>query len=193
MKSHTIAVIVVTVIIFFGFGLYVMKSGNIDLTSNSASSIDSLFKQNKVENFDTPVAQAPVTPAGYKTFTHPTYKFSFNYPTDYTIGVFPEGAGEIVLVQKEGEKGVQIYSAAFDEPASVLTPERIKQDVPDTVINSPKQVDLGKTQGLYFQSESGLGKTHEFWFVYKDRIYQLSAPLESGALVENIVSSLRFE
>jgi hypothetical protein len=192
MRTYIIIIIFIVAAGIFAGGIYYLQGGSLlsRAASQSASSLDSVLKRGVVKDFDEP--QNTDVPEGFMTFTHPTYKFSFLYPQDYKAGAFSQEDGEYILVQKEGERGVQIFVMPFDEPAENLTAERLKQDIPDIVISNSQIIDLVKTKGLYFQGEAGFGKTHEFWFVYQGKVFQLSAPLESGDLVETIISTLKF-
>ncbi len=190
MKTRTIGIICLITLILGGIIIFALHRKTPNNISGDPLFAASLFKENAVPDFDSQTQETKALPDGYILYINSQHNFSFAYPQDYTVGKFQEESGEVVLIQKEGDRGVQIHISAFDESSSVLTPERIKQDVPDIVINNSKPINLGdKTEGVYFQSQAGFGPTHEFWFVYKGTLYQLSAPIASGELVETIVSS----
>lgn len=62
-----------------------------------------------------------------QTYTHPDYGFTFNYPPGFTLGRFPEGEGEIVLLQgnppqpslsqREGENSSPSQDKDGDSPS----------------------------------------------------------------------------
>ncbi len=190
MKTRYIIIICIAALGLFAGITYIASKNPSSSGTASVSDVDALFKSNKVEDFDAPTQ--PKIPAGYKQYVHPVSKLSFLHPQDYTVGLFPEGDAEVILVQKEGSEGVQILVSAFDETNTNLTPERIKKEIPDIEMTAEKNINLGSTQGVYFQSTSSSGPTHEFWFIYQSKLYQLSAPLVSGPLVEALVSTIRF-
>lgn len=117
-------------------------------------------------------------------YTNTKYNFSFIPPVGFQVSAFPEGdSGDTVLLQSaDGKSGFQIFISPFDEEGPI-TAERIKKDIPDMVIQNPKQVAFpqsaptaGQVQALAFLSRgSGLGDTKELWFVYTGNLYQIEA------------------
>ncbi|PJE69041.1 hypothetical protein COU96_01905, partial [Candidatus Shapirobacteria bacterium CG10_big_fil_rev_8_21_14_0_10_38_14] len=110
-------------------------------------------------------------------YTDSQYKFSFEYPKNFTATKFQEGEeGDTILVQeKESKKSFQIFISPFDEPGP-LTKERVKQDLPDLIINNPEQRVLknGAVALVFFSEESSIGETREIWFVHNGYLYQIS-------------------
>ncbi len=124
---------------------------------------------------------------GVKTFQHPGYGFSFEYPKDWNVSSFSEGEGETILVQSS-ETGVQIYISPFDEPETALTKERILKDIPEMVINNDQPIKFAGLSALRFDSVSQSGQnTREVWFAHNGFLYQISFALrslgEAGAVV----------
>ncbi len=165
--------------------------------------------------------------AGWKTYSHPGYGFSFAYPADLTVSSFNQGEGEVVLVQKstpppsapplskgrnmvesekssppyqggvpegQGGQGMQIYISLFDEPETTLTKERILQDLPDLKIDNDKQIKIaGVIDALRFDSANQSGEnTKEVWFVYNNFLYQISAVVDSEAVLEKMIGTWKF-
>ncbi len=125
------------------------------------------------------------------TYTHPSPKFSFEYPDGFSVGSFPEGEdSETILIHnKDGEHSVQILISPFDENI-VLTKKRILEDAPDTEVNSEKEIAIGKNaKGLIFESTNSSGPTTEMWFVHNDHLYQISAPIGSKEMLNDIITT----
>jgi len=129
-------------------------------------------------------------------YTDSQYKFSFEYPKNFTATKFQEGEeGDTILVQeKESKKSFQIFISPFDEPGP-LTKERVKQDLPDLIINNPEQRVLknGAVALVFFSEEESLGETREIWFVHNGYLYQISTYKELDSLVAKIISTWRFQ
>jgi len=53
-----------------------------------------------------------------KTYTHPDYGFTFNYPANFTIGNFGEGEGDVILVQDSQLGSEASKSQAADSTSS---------------------------------------------------------------------------
>lgn len=138
-------------------------------------------------------------------YTNPDYGFSFNYPEGLQISEFGEEQGRVILV---GDK-FQIYVSAFDEPGP-LTPERIREDLPNIVIENPQVVTLGgktsdvggKTSDVeernvtalvFFGRDPSLGKTREVWFAYSGYLYQVSSLAEFDAQLSKILKTWQFQ
>jgi len=129
-------------------------------------------------------------------YTDSQYKFSFEYPKDFTATKFQEGEyGETILVSREGSKdSFQIFISSFDEPEP-LTKERILQDLPNLVMENSEQRVLknGAVALIFFSEESSIGKTREIWFIHNNYLYQISTYKELDGLVANIISTWKFE
>ena len=129
-------------------------------------------------------------------YTDSQYKFSFEYPKNFTATKFQEGEeGDTILVQeKESKKSFQIFISPFDEPGP-LTAERVLQDLPDLIINNPEQRVLknGAVALVFFSEESSIGETREIWFVHNGYLYQISTYKELDSLVAKIISTWRFQ
>ncbi len=139
-----------------------------------------------------------------RTYFHPKYKFSFQYPGELNVSAFQEGEyGETVLVQKPDERaGFQIFIAPFDE-AGPMTKERILQDLPDMVVEEPQQVIIGQdpstgsgqaiTALIFFSHEPSLGKTREVWFIHGGYLYQLSTYAGLDGFIGRILETWKFQ
>jgi len=99
-----------------------------------------------------------------------------------------------LVQEKESKKSFQIFISPFDEPGP-LTKERVKQDLPDLIINNPEQRVLknGAVALVFFSEESSIGETREIWFVHNGYLYQISTYKELDSLVAKIISTWRFQ
>lgn len=138
-----------------------------------------------------------ITPAAeviQSTYTHPSPKFSFEYPQGFSVGSFPEGEdSETILVHgANGESSMQILISPFDE-AIALTKKRILKDAPDMEVNNEKEITVGKdAKGLQFQSTNSSGPTAEVWFVHNKHLYQISAPKNSSEFLQAIIATWKW-
>lgn len=166
------------------------------------------LSQNKPEPASRNSAGQTAPAPGFKSYSHPGYGFSFDYPDGWNVSSFAENDGETVLLQNlsasdlridprniSGQErgGIQIYILMFDEPGPI-TKERILQDIPDLIINNDKQIKIaGVADGLKFDSASQSGeKTKEVWFVYENFLYQMTAIEGSGDVLDKIVRSWKY-
>ena len=150
-----------------------------------------------------PPQQLSSPSTGLKSYTHPTYKFSLEYPEGFNVSSFDEEPGEMVLFQKPGTKdGFQVFVTAFDEPGPI-TFDRVKKDIPDLIIESPQETFLGPAKNIraliFFSSGSSLGKTREVWFIWPENpnlagnyFYQVTAPAEFDAEFSKIMATYTF-
>ncbi len=152
-----------------------------------------------------------------KTYYNKELGIYFNYPEGFNVSGFAEGdAGYTILAQKPNAKeSFQIFVSDFDEPGPI-TPERVKKDVPDMVIEDPKQVLIGmfstssnnnnfSSSGveklpsgkipalIFFGKSESLGRTREVWFVHSGKLYQLTTYADLDSLIGPILETLRFQ
>jgi len=148
---------------------------------------------------------------GFKTYTHPGYGFSFDYPGGWNVSSFAEGEGEVVLIQpvrsqpsgtaavppvaERTSNGLQIYISMFDEEETSLTKERILADIPDMLIENDKQIKIANAiDALSFDSANEAGdKTKEVWFVYNSFLYQITAAAGSEATLNTIIQTWSYQ
>lgn len=103
------------------------------------------------------------------------YNFTFEYPKSFASSSEDiEGGGKVITVEStEPKKGFQITTVPFDE-SEVLTPERIKQDLPDLVMDNVKNIEVDGFSALSFNSnDENLGDTFEVWFNAGGSLYQI--------------------
>jgi hypothetical protein len=129
------------------------------------------------------------------TFSHPDPSFRFRYPTEFDVNILPSGTDKkIILFQNErtGE-GFQIYLAPFQE-GIVLTPDRIRQNIPDAVLDRFQEIRISGVLTLFFASQDEIfGDTYEVWFVHHGTLFQITAPASSIDLLKQILVTFKFE
>lgn len=130
-----------------------------------------------------------------ESYNDQRFGFSFEYPAGFNVGAFDDAGGRNILIQS-AKKGIQIYIQPFDN--ETITPERILQDLPGTVIENPLLVKVvgaaaGASAGLAFNSfQPGLGSTFEVWFSRSGQLYQIMAKVKDRGLVEEILKRWKF-
>ena len=148
-------------------------------------------KQNAISS------NAPSLPAALATtYTHPTLNFSFEYPDSFTVSSFAVDGGEIITIQEGNtQKGFQISITHIDEDISALTIERIKQDLPNMLIESPQDIVVGERgRGVSFMSNDAAfdGESREVWFVAGRHFYQLRTYARYDAILNATLSTWKF-
>ena len=130
-------------------------------------------------------------------YVHPNGAFSFAYPEGASVRMVPgEDDGEVLTIEQErgagmftAQVGIQIATTPFDED-SALTPERIKKDIPDMVMGEVQMIRVDGTQAVAFTStDASFGASAEVWMVYGGRLYQISVPDNSRALLYNLLTT----
>jgi hypothetical protein len=133
------------------------------------------------------------------TYYHKKYNFSFDYPSTFKTSNFIEGDGEQIQFQSDSGDWFQIYVTPWDE-ADIITPERIKKDLPSIVIKEPQQVIIGPKQkdgigphALIFYSKDGFTETREIWFVENGYLFQITTYKRLDSVIGSILSTLVFK
>ena len=138
--------------------------------------------------------------AAWTRFSDPRYGFSLDHPASWRHSNVQddEYGGEVFLFEGPGAgEGFQIFLSPFDEPLDVLTPERIREDVPAIAIENPQVVVVG--QGgqfralIFFSNDESLGRTREVWFIHEGYLYQLTVPAGRDAEIARVMGTWEFE
>ena len=89
-------------------------------------------------------------PVGAAQYSNSDLGFSFQYPAEAAIQEPPTDGGFMVTVtDAKASESLQIFVTPFSDAPSLLTPDYIKTQVSDLVINNPKQISVGTSvQGL---------------------------------------------
>ncbi len=178
--------------VFFAFKN--KNTGQINFENN----IDPFFENsNSMEVLDPDIKKVNDT---FNTYFHKKYSFSFDYLSIYKTSNFIEGDGEQIHFQADNGDWFQIYVTPWDE-GSIITPERIRKDLPNIVIKEPQQVVLGPKQkdgvgpqALIFLSKDGTSiETREIWFVERGYLFQITTFKRLDPVIGNILSTLVFK
>jgi hypothetical protein len=133
-----------------------------------------------------------------KPYQNDTFKFSLSTPENFEVRqLADDGSGATTLLIESADRadGVQIIVSPFDEALTVLTEERIKQDVPDMMITDSQRVEIGDSHtGLAFKSDNEAfdGASREVWFVFRGNLYQISTYERLDPLLKKIFSTWKF-
>ena len=147
---------------------------------------------------DTALATSTIDLTLTETYINERYNFSFKHPTSLEI-TFTEGVEEpkdiLLMEASDPKQSIQIDIQPIDEDIKALIVERIRQDLPDILIENPQDVILGENgKGVAFISEdpSFEGKTREVWFVYDMTLYQIRTYALNDPLMKSILNSWSF-
>lgn len=216
MKNTKIIFIIVGILFVGGLGFFVINSkkgsslGQASLVAGSGGAGESSggSEAPKTDFLGTPSGSQALgskTTKLAKTYSNVEFGFSFDYPEGLNISGFAEGeTGYTILAQKSGSReSFQIFISEFDEPGPI-TPERIKQDLPDMVIDDPKPVILGSRASdgsltskkiealIFFSQHTSLGRTREVWFVRNGKLFQITTYADMDKFVGPILDTLSF-
>jgi len=190
-KTTTWAVIIA---IFVVLGLW--WTIKLEQIANPESSVSAL---SEIAGVEEPVKESEdsgflgrVFGTNSKSYRDSSAKFSFSYPKEYEIKEIPpiaEGEGKAVLLSKENSApSIQITVSDFDEDI-VLTIDRIKQDVPDLLMNNAREFIVNSSiKGVAFSDSVGVN----IWFVARKHLFQVSAFSSDIETLDKILSSLSF-
>ena len=113
-------------------------------------------------------------------------EFTVKYPDGYKVY---STTPDVITVENEAGNGLQITTTAFDE-AGPITEERIRQDLPDALINEPGLAKLDGEQSLVFYgNDEDLGETFEVWVVHDGKLYQIMSAKDDEKMVELVLAS----
>lgn len=185
-KQKAIFIVIAAVLIIGGAYLFFggIRSSNPDISKSESRG--AVLGEN-------PVDKGNLT----EEYMSPDYEFSFRYPKDFSATELEDDAGATVLLQKsDAREGFQIYISEFDE-AGPITPERIKKDLPDMVVNSPQHVLIGENKDIpaliFLSKHESLGDVREVWFTTNGALFQLTAYADMDNFIGPILETLTFE
>lgn len=121
------------------------------------------------------------------------YNFSFNIPDGFDTREFDEDGNHVILLEGGG-KSIQVLISDYDE-GNNLTVDRIKKDLPDMKIESPKEIKINGGGGVLFKGDNQEfgGETLEAWFVYGMNLYQVTTSVDQIENLNVIITSWKFE
>lgn len=131
-----------------------------------------------------------------ETYHDVAFGFLFQYPSGYQFATTTFGAGgELITIEKGPDRGFQIAVTPFDEP-DPLTAERIQLDLPDMVMDEPKEIRIGGDAGVsgivFFGNNADLGKTREVWFNHVGYLFQITAYAEMTEELTRVMDTWKF-
>lgn len=166
------------------FGLRaIYKASEGDKVGNEIFDMGTAAENSTTENSSSTIA-----------FTHPDFGFTITYPSNYTLGSFPEGDGDMVLLQdKTSKKGFQVFISAYDEKEN-LSIEVIRKSLLTMRVSNDKNFTLGTEEipAIGFDGENAGKETREVWFVIDGNLYQCTSYVEVGAEMEKVLQSITF-
>lgn len=148
--------------------------------------------------------------ADWMTYDNSTFGFSLKHPKEFRVSELNDEKGLAVLFEEAGGgstgspqgREFQIFISEFDEPG-LVTPERIKQDLPNIKVEDAKEVLIGKDKNLraliFFSQNELVGKTREVWFIWPEDprargnfLYQVTTYPDLDNLVGPILETWKF-
>lgn len=178
-------IIIITIILgvagsvyYFGFG----RGDEIGNLTKNEQDQENKESPDNAEEISEQVFAEPVEFSSLKN-NYSGNNFSFKYPDGFKALSNMIEDGSIVTVENSKGSGFQIFSSVFDE-SGPITPERIMEDIPDIVINDPKNAQLDSVQALVFTGyDEVFGDTFEVWVVNKGQLYQIVGPKTAEKLI----------
>ena len=171
------------------------KESGATIATTSASSDNGLSNGMSLAADAAAYAEAPLN----RVYTDATYGFSVNYPEGLTETVLPgddsspSAPKETVLIEDENGLGFQVAVSPFAEDNPNITPDRILEDVPDMVINSPAPVNLGngRGQGTTFLdgAPNDPNTNRQIWFAGGGYLYQITSMPVFDAAMQKILKT----
>ncbi len=188
-------IIVILILAPIGYGIF--KFSDKDLILNQGKDSSEEVVQNDVT--EAVPGEVKKVNEDTNTFIHKKYGFSLNFPSDMTASNFIEGGGEQIQFQGRNGEWFQIYITPWDEPEDI-TVDRIKQDIPDIVIQEPQRVVIGPRQKegigpnalIFFSKDSGLGDTREVWFIQNGYLYQITTYKRLDNMLAEILATFQY-
>ena len=137
--------------------LFFRTDGNMNSNDEQDTTTWNIFSHGSAKNIpakslETTSPEEPKLDA-LTRYVNIVYGFSFEHPKEMTVTALDEDTGETILVQKSGgSDSFQIFVLPWDElEYAVITKERIRQDVPEIVIDELQEAILAdRTHALLF-------------------------------------------
>lgn len=186
-ENYTQIIVIVAIVAILGFaGFFGFKEIKKAMNNGGDSKILSELSSDSSANITGSSEE--------QVYTHPDYGFTLRYPGNLKLGKFPEGEGEIILLQgTSANEGFQIFISPYNETEEFSKEVILKAD-PKMKIENDKTISLG-SEGisvLSFDSSNESSPTHEVWFVADGNLYQCTSFMQYGGEMERILQSLRF-
>jgi len=130
-------------------------------------------------------------------YKNDTFRFTFNYPEEYTVREVASETGTSVLIEDQvSGKGVQIYVTPYTDSDTTITQERVENEVGDISVIDPQPIVLsaGGGEGLAFKSDNPDfgGNSREAWFIVSGHLYQISTYAEYDEFLKAVFATWTF-
>lgn len=121
------------------------------------------------------------------------YDFSLKLSGGMQASSFQEGEGDTIIISDPSTGfQTQIYVSPFDEDI-VLNEERIKQDLPDMIMENVGEMKVGGVTAVSFTSTNDQSqKTKEIWFVKDFNLYQINSDSKYEESLKKLVETWVF-
>jgi len=131
-----------------------------------------------------------------ETYTHAEPGFSFRYPRGFRAHEIPQAEDSTLLLVEDPTRerqGFEVFTQPYDE-AGPITVERIRQDLPNKVMEDVHPVQVAGADGLALTSdEAGVGRVAEVWMVHDGVLYEITTYPELAHLLGQVLSTWTFE
>jgi hypothetical protein len=132
-------------------------------------------------------------------YTHAEPGFSFQYPAAFRAHEIPQADDSTLLLVEDPTRerqGFQVSSMPYDEEGP-LTEARIREDLPNKVMEDVHPVQVAGVEGLAFTSDDdthnqGLGRLFEVWTVHDGVLYQLATYPDLAELFAQVLRTWTF-
>lgn len=189
-KSTLYAILTVLLIIAIVFSVwfFIKKSSTSNDVSKNVGQ-DTIMREKIGEN----ESMAGKIPGSY---TYAPTKLTLRFDKEYSVRLIQQEDTDVIVIQhrEDSNNGFQVAISAWDEDASTLSFERIIKELPELTLEETKTGNLsfGATALSFVTGEKDF-KTREVWFVYKNHLYQMSAPLAYGGLLDGEIGLMSFD
>lgn len=192
--------LMIVVCLIVGSAVFVrFRKGNRSLRGASMESafLSGVSDENIIEVEPVPVAEETISSSvvseNLKTYTHPTSKFSVDFPADMNVETYDEGGESETVLFKGQEGSFQVFVSPYDGDDS-LTVEDIKRLQPFTQVMEPQIIQIqGVPAVLFFSVVPEIGKTREVWLSHGTWLFSVTAHADRDAWLAHIMTTWRFE
>lgn len=176
-------------ILFSLLTLGVLLAGGYYLYINGAGTEAPVFTQPAASA----LSQGRHIPEGWLEYRNEYYGFSLLYPEYLLVALRDEGSGAatITFQNEERQEGFQLFIVPYFEDG--ISEERFRQDVPSGVREELQNITVADATGAMFYSEDAtLGATREVWFLYRQFLYEATAPRPLEPLLTEVIGTWQF-
>ena len=187
-------VVVLCVIVGGAVGVRMLKGDRVTSNDVDGSSLP-VSDEHVVQVAAIPVAAETIKEEkeNLKTYTHPSPKFSVDFPADMTAESYDEGGESTTILFKGPGGNFQVFVSPYDGD-NTLTAEDIHRLQPFTQVAEPQTIQLNGVQAvLFFSTVPEVGKTREVWMAKNKHLFSVTTHADHDAWLAHIMTSWRFE